>query len=67
MRGRKQRAPVARRARGLLAHCLVIGSANYYNLSAKADKYQSGEALHLVQIIDPVNYYNTNFGAKKDV
>jgi hypothetical protein len=36
-----------------------------YNISAKADKYKSGEAALLVQIIGSANYYNMSAKADK--
>jgi hypothetical protein len=38
---------------------IIIGSADYYNPSAKAGECESGEAVHLVQIISSADYYNT--------
>jgi hypothetical protein len=37
----------------------------FYNISAKADKSQSGEALLLVQIIGFADYYNLSAKADK--
>jgi hypothetical protein len=44
----------------------IISSADYYNISAKADKCKLGEAPHLVQIIGFDNYYNISAKADKN-
>jgi hypothetical protein len=58
----KQKCQNRRISQGFLLHA----RARNYNLSAKADKYKSGEAPPLVQIIGSANYYNLSAKADKN-